>query len=138
LEKVDSAQPDLHQPVRCAPNSVWCPGWSARRTRCFQAMRLKFIGLSGEPAALAPTVGNVISAESVGDAWPASTVTRSHRTVQCGTRVGGCNGRLRQKGKEIATIHCPLGHRTVQCAHGQKTTIAYQMELQRLLAALGL
>jgi hypothetical protein len=27
---------------------------------------------------------------------------------------------------------------TVRCAHGQKARIAYQMELQRLLAALGL
>ena len=29
-------------------------------------------------------------------------------------------------------------HRTVRCLHGQKARIAYQMELQRLLAALGL
>jgi hypothetical protein len=50
----------------------------------------------------------------------------------------GCNGRLRQRRKEIGTVHCPVGHQTVQCAHGQKATIAYQMELQRLLFALGL
>jgi hypothetical protein len=29
-------------------------------------------------------------------------------------------------------------HRTVRCANRQKAIIAYQMEIQRLLAALGL
>jgi hypothetical protein len=142
LKKVGSAQSDLHQPVWCAPDSVRCPGWSARRTRCSReklgTMRLKFTGPSGEPAVLAPTVGSAISAEAAGDAWPVPTVTRPHRTVRCTTRAGGCNGRLRQRRKEITTVHCPVGHQTVRCAHGQKATIAYQMELQRLLAALGL
>jgi hypothetical protein len=50
----------------------------------------------------------------------------------------GYNGRLCQIRKEIAHCSYPVVHRTVRCAHGQKATIAYQMELQRLLAALGL
>jgi hypothetical protein len=50
----------------------------------------------------------------------------------------GCNSRLRQKRKEIVFVHCTVVHRTIRCTHGQKATIAYQMELQRLLAALGL
>jgi hypothetical protein len=40
----------------------------------------------------------------------------------------------------VLSSYCSLSgvHRTVRCAHGQKTRIAYQMELQRLLAAFGL
>jgi hypothetical protein len=33
---------------------------------------------------------------------------------------------------------CPVVHRTVRCATRQKARIAFQLELQRLLAALGL
>jgi hypothetical protein len=33
---------------------------------------------------------------------------------------------------------CPVVHRTVRYANGQKARIAYQMEIQRLLAGLGL
>jgi hypothetical protein len=36
------------------------------------------------------------------------------------------------------TVHCPVCHRTVRCTDEQKARIAYQMEFQRLLAALGL
>jgi hypothetical protein len=37
-------------------------------------------------------------------------------------------------------VHCsyPVVHQTVRCANGQKARIVYQMEIQRLLAALGL
>jgi hypothetical protein len=94
-------------------------------------------GLSGEPAAPALTVGSAISAQSAGDMWPAPTITRLHRTVRCAMRAGGCNDRFCQRTKEIAYCSCPVVHRTVRCAHEQKAIIAYQMELQRLLAALG-
>jgi hypothetical protein len=50
----------------------------------------------------------------------------------------GCNGRLCHERKEITHYSCSVVHRTVRCAHGQKSTIAYQMELKRLLAALRL
>jgi uncharacterized protein (DUF2147 family) len=82
--------------------------------------------LSGEPATPAPTVGSVISAQSAGDAWPAPTITRPHRTVRVEATV-----KFAKEGKKLCIVH-------VRCAHGQKTTIAYQMELQRLLAVLGL
>jgi hypothetical protein len=49
-----------------------------------------------------------------------------------------CNSRLYQKRKEIKHCSCPVVHRTVRCAHGQKARIAYQKEFQRLLATLGL
>jgi hypothetical protein len=92
------------------------------------------VGLSGVPAAPAPTVGSAISGRRVARA-------NGHQaTSDCPVCQGGhgCNGRLRQKRKEITQCSCLVVHRTVWCAHGQKTTIAYQMELQRLLAALGL
>jgi hypothetical protein len=40
--------------------------------------------------------------------------------------------------ERIAHCSCPVVHQTVRCAHGQKAIIAYQMELKRLLAVLGL
>jgi hypothetical protein len=49
----------------------------------------------------------------------------------------GCNSWLHQTRKEITHCSCPVVHQTVWCAHGQKARIAYQIELQRLLAALG-
>jgi hypothetical protein len=59
------------------------------------------------------------AARSAGDTWTSPTVTRSHRTVRCATGVGGCNGRLRQKRKEIARCSmsgsapdCPVRPRT--------------------------
>jgi hypothetical protein len=36
------------------------------------------------------------------------------------------------------TIHCSVCHRTVRCTDEHKARIAFQMEFQRLLAALGL
>jgi hypothetical protein len=40
----------------------------------------------------------------------------------------------------VLCSYCSLSgvHRTIWCAHGQKARTAYQMELSRLLAALGL
>jgi hypothetical protein len=69
-------------------------------------------GLSGEQAAPALMVGSAISAQSVGDTWPAPMVTRPHRTVRCATKAGGCNGRLRQIRKEFAYCSCPVRPRT--------------------------
>jgi hypothetical protein len=52
------------------------------------------------------------------------------------------NGRICQIWKEIAhrTVYrtCPVAHRTVRCATWQKARIAFHVDLQRLLAALGL
>jgi hypothetical protein len=42
-----------------------------------------------------------------------------------------------RKGRELCTVHYPVVHRTVRCAHRQKETKAFQMEFKRLLAALG-
>jgi hypothetical protein len=43
-----------------------------------------------------------------------------------------------RKGRKSRTVHCSVVHRTVQCAHEQKTTSVFQMELQGLLDVLGL
>jgi hypothetical protein len=91
-------------------------------------------GLSGEPTAPAPTVGSAISGRRVAranghQAAPDCTVRQGDRRL---------NGRLRQKRKEIGYCSCPVVHQTVRCASRYKARIAYQMEIQRLLVALGL
>jgi hypothetical protein len=57
-------------------------------------------------------------------------------------RTRSCNGRLCPIWKEIAHrtgySSYPVAHRTVRCATRQKARMAFQVCLQRLLAALGL
>jgi hypothetical protein len=62
------------------------------------------------------------------------------RTGQCPMCQGdrGLNGRFRQRRKEIEHCSCQVVHRTVRYVNRQKARIAYQMEIQRLLGALGL
>jgi hypothetical protein len=109
-----------------------------QRTRCSResprTLWLKFTGLSGEPTAPAPTFGSAINGRRVSRAnchWdtPDCPVCQEER---------GLNGRLRQRRKEIEHCSCLVVHRTVRCANRQKARIANQMEIQRLLAALGL
>jgi hypothetical protein len=65
-------------------------------------------------------------------------------TGQCPMRQSAqwSNGRICQIWKEIKhrTVYktCPVAHRTVRCATRQKARIAFHVDLQRLLAALGL
>jgi hypothetical protein len=64
--------------------------------------------------------------------------------IQCPVRqrARSCNGRLCPIWKEIThqTCYssCPVAHRPVRCATRQKARMAFQVCLQRLLAALGL
>jgi hypothetical protein len=90
--------------------------------------------LSGEPTAPAPTVGTAINGRRVARANGHKAAPDNVRCAK-GTVL---NGRLRQGRKEIVHCSCPVVHRTVWCANRQKARIAYQMEIQRLLAALGL
>jgi hypothetical protein len=57
-------------------------------------------------------------------------------------RAWSCNGHLCPIWKAIAhrTVYrtCPVAHRTIRCATKQKARIAFHVDLQRLLAALGL
>jgi hypothetical protein len=66
-------------------------------------------------------------------------------TGQCPVRQSAqrSNGQICQIWKEIThrTVYyrtCPVAHRTVRCATRQKARLAFQVGLQRLLAALGL
>jgi hypothetical protein len=73
------------------------------------------------------------AAQSVRDAWPAPTVTRPHRTVWCAKETVAATVGFARKERRLCNVHCAVVHRTVRCTHGQKATIAYQMELQQLL-----
>jgi hypothetical protein len=98
-------------------------------------------GLSGEPTVPIPTVGSAISGRHV-DFDNSQNVAPDcpvrHRTVRCAMSVVAAAVGFARKGRKLRTIHCPVVHRTVRCAHGQKATMTFQMELQRLLADLGL
>jgi hypothetical protein len=65
-------------------------------------------------------------------------------TIQCPVCQSAqrSNGRICQIWKEIAhrTVYrtYPVAHRTVRCATRQKARIVFHVDLQRLLAALGL
>jgi hypothetical protein len=99
------------------------PRLAHRRTRCSRELlgtvRLKFTGLSGEPAAPAPTVGGEISAQSTSDAWPAPTVTRPHRTIQCATGLSAMpRGPWLQRSaspKKEGNRHCSLYDEAQDC-----------------------
>jgi hypothetical protein len=138
-------QPAVHQTVRCAPDSVRCLGWPSSKLATLKksprALRLKFTGLSCEQTAHAPMVGSAISGRRVAKAnghlvAPDCPVC----TEQCPVWQGdqGINGRLRQERKEIRHCSCLVVYQTIRCVSGQKARISFQMEFQRLLAALGL
>jgi hypothetical protein len=100
-------------PAWGAPDSVRCQGWRPDE----QSLSRKCWGLCGynssdclvcQPCAR-PTVDRTINE------WHGTqpTVRRSHRTIRCATGTGGCNGRLRQKRKEIT--QCSLSGGALDC-----------------------
>jgi hypothetical protein len=109
-EITEGAAAKIHRTVRCAPDCLV----SQQRQRQRSAAR------------------------SAGDAWPEPTVTRRHQTVSGVPRGPRAQRLACQRRKEIRHYSCPMVHRTVRCANRQKARIAYEMEIQRLLAALGL
>jgi hypothetical protein len=134
----------LHRTVRCTPNSVRCPGWCAQRTHCSREKLGSHgynspdcslcTGLSDVAVAPAPMVDNAISGRRVDfanghQAAPDYPVCQGAMATTVGFAV---------KGSKSHTVHCPVVHRIVRYAHGQKATIAFKIELQRLLAALRL
>jgi hypothetical protein len=112
--KVQRRMAIIHQTVR------WC-------TRLF-----------GEPMVASATVGRVIRGRRVArtngrqGAPDCPVYTGQCPVCQLARR---CNGRLRQKRKEIGT---GLSTVIVRCATRQKARMAFLVGLQRLLAALGL
>jgi hypothetical protein len=126
----------------------WCTGQcpvprlARRRTRRSQekemASRLKFTGLSGESTT------------------PAANGRQRNQRAKCGPHqrsVGHTGLSGAPMGPEVQRsaapdkegdrapdcyCSCLVVHRTVGCATRQKARIAFQLELQRLLVALGL
>jgi hypothetical protein len=111
-----------------------------------KAPRLKFTGLSGEPTALAANgrlrdqrvTRGLANGRMIAPVCPVCTEQCPVCTRQCPVcqQIQRSNGRLHQKRKEIA-------HRTGTvavrwCTTRQKARIAFQVDLQRLLAVLGL
>jgi hypothetical protein len=92
--------------------------------------RLKIIGLSSESTAPAAT-GRLRDQRATRGL---ATVGRSHRTVRCANRSEDPTVGFARKGKgsyQTATV-------VVRCTTRQKARIAFQVDLQQLLAALGL
>jgi hypothetical protein len=111
----------IHRTIR------WCTGLSGGALDCPVNQRL--------PAQRS-------AAKSTGDAWPAPTVGRGHRTVSgAPTTTNPQRSDAPEKEGDHAPDSyrdCPVAHRTVRCATRQKARFAFQECLQWLLAALGL
>jgi hypothetical protein len=73
-----------------------------------------------------PTVDRVINGRHVDFA-------NGHQAAPVAAMVG-----FAKQERKSHTVHYPMVHQTVRCTCGQKAIKAYQMELQRLLAPLGL
>jgi hypothetical protein len=111
----------IHRTVR------WCTGLSGEPT---------VTSANGQPRNLQATRGSSNGRKEA----PDCPVCTGQCLVR--QRVRSCNGQICLFWKEIVlrTIYrtCPVVHRTVRCATRQKARLAFQVGLQRLLAALGL
>jgi hypothetical protein len=135
--------------------SLWCTGpcpvprLTRRRTRRSQenaqAPRLKITRLSGEPTAPAANGRQRNQRVTHGPRqWSVGYTRLSgvHRTMSgapTGPKVQW--SAVPDKEEDRAPdcyCSCPVTHRTVRRATRQKARIAFQLDLQRLLAALGL
>jgi hypothetical protein len=107
-------------------------------------VRLKITGLSGgapdcsvSQQSPAPTVGRAIFARHV----VAPTVGWAHQTVSGAPTdpedQQSAALRLERNRAPDMNSSCPVVHRTVWCTTRQKARLAFQVGLQRLLAALG-
>jgi hypothetical protein len=129
----------------------------ARRRTCrsrekAKAPWLKFTGLSSEPTApttngrqrnLRATCGpRQRSVGHIGLSGVHRTVSGVHRTVSGAPTEPKVqrSGVPDKEGDQAPDNYCSclVVHRTVRCATRQKARIAFQLDLQRLLAALGL
>jgi hypothetical protein len=126
-----------------------CPVSHPRRTRRSRELKkatwLKFTGLSGEPTALVAN-GRLRNLRATRVSLQRSDghtrLSGVHRTVS-----GAPTGLEEQRsaapdmeGDRAPNINsgCPVVHRTVRCTTRQKARNAFQIDLQWLLAALGL
>jgi hypothetical protein len=137
LKKVGCVQPDLHQPAVHRTVSDAQAGALDKLDALRKSWRSNDYNSLDCPVSQ-PRPRQRSTVQSAGDAWPVPTVTRPHRTVWCTKGVVAATIGFARKGRRSCTIHCLVVHRTIRCAHGQKATIAFQMELQQFLAVLGL
>jgi hypothetical protein len=89
-------QPGVHRTVRCAPDSVRCPGWPRRRTlrsREFAEGAMAKIHQTIRCAPDCPVsqwrLHQRSAVQSAGDVWPEPTLSCSHRTVRVHRTVSG-------------------------------------------------
>jgi hypothetical protein len=146
----------VHRTVRWCIGQCPVPRLAWRRTRRSrekaQAPQLKITRLSGE--SMVPTTNGRQRNQratrgprqrSVGHTR-LSSVHRTMSSVHCTVSGVPMEPKVQRSGapdKEgdrapDSYCSCPVVHRTVRCATRQKARIAFQLELQRLLAALGL
>jgi hypothetical protein len=116
-------------------------GWAHRTIRCAPAV-------SGAPTG--PEAQQSAAPDMEGDRAPDcySSCPVVHRTVRWCTGLSGApTGPEAQRsaapdmeGDRAPDCYssCPVVHRTVRCSTRQKARIAFQVDLQRLLATLGL
>jgi hypothetical protein len=140
------------------------PGWPAVNWLLSgkrRGVRLKFTGLSGgapdcpvSQRSPAPTVGYAIRGRRVARRPQQRSVGHTglsgvHRTVSGVHRtMSGAPTDFEDQRSDAPDLEgdrapdsysdCPVVHRTVRCTTRQKESMAFQVGLQRLLAALGL
>jgi hypothetical protein len=127
--------PVVHRTVSCAPG--W-PTVNRLLSGNDRGVRLKFTGLSGEPTAPAAN-GRPRDQHA--------TRGQLQRSAGCTGLSGAPIGPEEQwsdapdmEGDRAPDMNCgcPVVHRTVRCTTRQKARMTFQIDLQRLLAALGL
>ena len=101
MEKVGSAQPDLHQPAGAPDCSVCIEQCSvprlARSTNSLLSGKVgdavakihRTVRCAPDCPMSQPRPRQWSAAQSAGDAWPKTTVTRPHRTVRCAIGLSG-------------------------------------------------
>jgi hypothetical protein len=112
-ERVGCVQPTTARSgcTRQCPVRQTSPRRSRRSREKFNDVRLKFIGLSGEPTAAGATVGRAIRGRRVARANGRLGAPDCPVCIgQCPVRqpARSCNGRLRQIRKEIRTGHATV------------------------------
>jgi hypothetical protein len=138
--RIGYVQPNQHLPE--AHRTVRCPGWPdgelAALGKKLEAPRLKFTGLYGEPTKLAAN-GRLHNQQETRGLRQRSVGHTGLSGAPTGPK--GQRSTVPEKEGDRAPdryCSCPVVHRTVRCTTRQKARIAFQFDLQRLLAALGL
>jgi hypothetical protein len=125
-----------------------CPSLRRRTRRSREkeeAPRLKITGMSGEPKALTAN-GRLRNQRATRGPCKRSVgnteLSGVHRTVYSAPNSPRAqrSAALDMEGNHAPDRYysCPVVHRTVRCTTRQKARFAFQVDLQRLLAALGL